>query len=103
MTASTGWENENEGLVALFNVEIPEYASAAGKRLLVPAALFRPKASRVLKNAPRKYPVYYHYAFTEAIAWFWTFLQGTQRKLLLLLKQPGWTLLISAARPAAQA
>ena len=66
MTASTGWENENEGLVALFNVEIPEYASAAGKRLLVPAALFRPKASRVLKNAPRKYPVYYHYAFTEA-------------------------------------
>ncbi|HWG87523.1 MAG TPA: hypothetical protein VN679_07045, partial [Candidatus Acidoferrales bacterium] len=66
MTASTGWENENEGLVALFNVEIPEYASAAGKRLLVPAALFRLKASRVLKNAPRKYPVYYHYAFTEA-------------------------------------
>src|SRR6185312_9623699 len=34
--------------------------------VFVPAALFRPKASRVLKNAPRKYPVYYHYAFTEA-------------------------------------
>lgn len=66
MTASVGWENENEGLVALFNVEIPEYASAAGKRLLVPAALFKPKTSRVLKDGPRKYPVYYQYAFTEA-------------------------------------
>ena len=66
MTASTGWENENEGLVALFNVEIPEYASAAGKRLLVPAALFKPKTCRVLKDGPRKYPVYYPYAFTEA-------------------------------------
>lgn len=66
MTASVGWEDENEALVALFNVEIPEYASAAGKRLLVPAALFRPKTSRVLKDGPRKYPVYYHYAFTEA-------------------------------------
>ncbi|HEU5412701.1 MAG TPA: DUF3857 domain-containing protein [Candidatus Angelobacter sp.] len=66
MTASAGWENENEGLVAIFNVEIPEYASAAGKRLLVPAALFKPKTSRVLKDGPRKYPVYYQYAFTEA-------------------------------------
>jgi hypothetical protein len=66
MTASAGWENENEGLVATFNVEIPEYASVAGKRLLVPVALFKPKTSRVLKNGPRKYPVYYHYAFTEA-------------------------------------
>jgi hypothetical protein len=66
MTTSTGWENEDEGLVAIFNVEVPEYASVAGKRLLIPAALFRPKTRRVLKTGPRKYPVYYHYAFTEA-------------------------------------
>jgi hypothetical protein len=66
MTASTGWENENEGLVAIFSVEVPEYASVAGKRLLVPAALFRPRTRRVLKSGARKYPVYYHYAFTEA-------------------------------------
>jgi hypothetical protein len=66
MTESSGWENENQGLVAIFNVEVPEYASAAGRRLLVPAALFKPQKSRVLKSGPRKYPVYYHYAFTEA-------------------------------------
>jgi hypothetical protein len=46
-------------------VEVPEFASAAGKRILVPTALFQPKVKRVLKNGPRKYPVYYHYAFKE--------------------------------------
>jgi hypothetical protein len=49
----------------VLNVEVPEFASAAGKRILVPTALFQPKAKRVLKNGPRKYPIYYHYAFTE--------------------------------------
>jgi hypothetical protein len=65
LTAVIGWENENDPLTALFNVEVPEFASAAGKRLMVPTALFQPKQKRVLKNAARKFPVYYHYAFTE--------------------------------------
>jgi len=65
MTASSGWEDDHAGVVAIFNVEVPEFASVAGKRLLVPLALFQPKVKRVLKNGPRKYPVYYHYAFTE--------------------------------------
>jgi hypothetical protein len=65
MTDSVAWDKENEPLTALFNVEVPEFASAAGKRILVPTALFQPKVKRVLKNGPRKYPVYYHHAFTE--------------------------------------
>lgn len=65
MTASTAWDKEYEPLTAVFNLEVPEYASAAGKRLLVPTALFQPQRKRVLKAGPRKYPVYYHYAFTE--------------------------------------
>jgi transglutaminase superfamily protein/uncharacterized protein DUF3857 len=65
MTASSGWEDDHGGVTAVFNIEVPEFASVAGKRLLVPAALFQPKKSRVFKNGPRKYPVYYHYAFTE--------------------------------------
>jgi len=65
MTASTGWEDDHGAVTALFNVEVPEFASAAGKRLLVPLALFQPKVKWVLKNGPRRYPVYYHYAFTE--------------------------------------
>lgn len=66
LTECTGWENETEGLVAVFDVQLPEYASVAGKRLLVPDALFKPKKRRVLKNGPRKYPVYYRYAVFEA-------------------------------------
>jgi len=65
MTDSVAWDKEGEPLTAVFNVEVPEFASAAGKRILVPTALFQPKVKRVLKNGPRKYPVYYHHAFTE--------------------------------------
>jgi hypothetical protein len=65
MTDSMAWDKEYEPLTAIFNVEVPEFASAAGKRLLIPTALFLPKVKRVLKSGPRKYPIYYHYAFTE--------------------------------------
>jgi hypothetical protein len=65
MTDSVAWDKEYEPLTAVFNVEVPEFASAAGKRLLIPTALFLPKVKRVLKSGPRKYPIYYQYAFTE--------------------------------------
>lgn len=65
MTASSGWDDEHGAVTAVFNVEVPEFASVAGKRLLIPATLFKPKQNRIFKNGPRKYPVYYHYAFTE--------------------------------------
>ena len=66
MTAAAGWEDQNQPLTVLFNVEVPEFASAAGKRLLVPNALFQPKRKRVLKSGARRFPVYYNYAFSEA-------------------------------------
>ena len=65
MTDSAAWDKEGEPLTVVLYVEVPEFASAAGKRILVPTALFQPKVKRVLKNGPRKYPVYYHYAFKE--------------------------------------
>ena len=65
MQTAVGWEKEYEPLTAVFNVEVPEFASAAGKRLMVPTALFQPKQKRVLKNGTRKFPVYYNYAFSE--------------------------------------
>lgn len=66
MTASDGWEKEYEPLTATFDIELPEFASLAGKRLLVPVTLFQQnKKKRVFKDGPRKYPIYYHYPFTE--------------------------------------
>lgn len=61
-----GWEASDGPLTASFNIEIPSYASAAGKRLLVPSYLFQAKQMDAFKHAERKFPVYFPYAFTES-------------------------------------
>jgi hypothetical protein len=66
MEASQGWEATDEPLVARFSVEVPDYASTAGKRLLAPAYLFQLKQNQAFTHGQRKYPVYFPYPFTEA-------------------------------------
>ena len=66
MTNASGWDNENEPLTAIFNVEVPSFASAAGKRLMIPTAFFTSQNKWALKSGTRKYPVYFHYAHMEA-------------------------------------
>jgi hypothetical protein len=63
--AVEGWEIPDEPLVARFDVQLPAYASMVGKRLILPASLFRAKFSDAFKHAERKYPVYFPYAFSE--------------------------------------
>jgi uncharacterized protein DUF3857/transglutaminase superfamily protein len=60
-----GWDSVDLPLTATFNVIIPSYASAAGKRLLVPAYLFQAKQFEAFRHADRKFPVYFPYAFGE--------------------------------------
>ncbi|MBZ5504237.1 MAG: DUF3857 and transglutaminase domain-containing protein [Acidobacteriia bacterium] len=60
-----GWDSPGL-LTAFFNVEVPSYASAAGKRLLVPPYLFQAKQMDAFKHSERKFPVYFPYAFTES-------------------------------------
>ncbi len=52
-------------LVARFNVEVPNYATLAGKRLLIPAFLFQSKENQAFAHSQRKYPLYFPYPFTE--------------------------------------
>lgn len=66
MVASDGWEGTEQPLVAKFSVEVPDYASAAGKRLLAPANLFQLKQNQAFTHGERKYPVYFPYPFTES-------------------------------------
>ncbi|HKW74590.1 MAG TPA: DUF3857 domain-containing protein [Terriglobales bacterium] len=66
LTGSENWDDARKPLIANFHVEIPAYASAAGKRLLMPAFLFQTKQMSAFKHAERKYPVYFSYAFEEA-------------------------------------
>lgn len=66
LVETRGWENSEGALAARFTIEVPGYASIAGKRLLIPSVLFRPRQRDVFKHADRVYPVYFPYAFTEA-------------------------------------
>jgi uncharacterized protein DUF3857/transglutaminase superfamily protein len=65
MDAAQGWEQGDAPLAARFNVEVPNYATLAGKRLLIPAFLFQSKENQAFAHAQRKYPLYFPYPFTE--------------------------------------
>src|SRR5215467_7420197 len=60
-----GWETTDDPVIVHFTLQIPGYASAAGKRLLLPPYLFQMKHTDAFKHAERKYPVYFPYAFSE--------------------------------------
>lgn len=65
VTDSNGWEDSENPLVVSFAVEIPAYASAAGKRLLLPANLFPTNQKSTFEPRRRKYPIYFSYPFAE--------------------------------------
>lgn len=65
MTSAQGWEGSDDPLVVHYSVEVPGYATVAGKRFLMPAYLFRPTHKNAFQHADRKYPVYFPYPFGE--------------------------------------
>ncbi|HEY1524907.1 MAG TPA: DUF3857 and transglutaminase domain-containing protein [Candidatus Angelobacter sp.] len=56
LTKVEGWETSDTPLIAGFNVDMPGYASAAGKRLLVPVYLFQARQMDAFKHVDRKSP-----------------------------------------------
>jgi hypothetical protein len=66
LTKSEGWDSSDAPLIATFSVNMPGYASTAGKRLLLPTYLFQARQMDAFKHADRKYPVYFPYAFGES-------------------------------------
>jgi hypothetical protein len=65
MTDSNGWDSADQPLTARFSIEIANFASAAGKRLVVPAFLFPTFAKDMFKPDSRTYPIVFPYPFTE--------------------------------------
>jgi hypothetical protein len=65
MTYSKGWKETGGSVIADMEIEVPSYASKAGKRLLLPSSLFPTKQKSVFRPAERKYPVYFPSAFSE--------------------------------------
>jgi hypothetical protein len=66
LTKSEGWETSDGPLIATFSIDMPGYASAAGKRFLIPTYLFQARQMDAFKHVDRKYPVYFPYAFSES-------------------------------------
>ena len=60
-----GWDSSQDVLIATFDVEVPRFAPSAGKRLLLPANLFRSPALDAFGPAQRKYPLYFPYTYEE--------------------------------------
>ena len=58
-----GWDDAGAPLVAAYTVRIPSFATSAGKRLMVPVALFQARSKPVLTRAERKTPIYFPYPY----------------------------------------
>ena len=65
MNYSQGWKETGGTIIADMEIEVPSYASKAGKRLLLPSSLFPTKQKSVFRPTERKYPMYFSYAFSE--------------------------------------
>ena len=65
LTGVEGWEATDDPLVVKFHVEVPSYASMAGKRVLMPTYFFQVTQQDAFRHDARKYPVYFSYCFSE--------------------------------------
>jgi len=65
LSDSQGWEGTDTPLTARVHVEVPTFASMAGKRVLMPAYVFQQPQQYRLTGSSRKYPVYFPYPFAE--------------------------------------
>ena len=58
---SEGWESSDGPLKASFEVEIPNFATRAGRRLIVPVGIFHTNQSNPFFPARRVHPIYFSY------------------------------------------
>jgi len=66
LTNKPDWTSSETPLVAEFNLKIPGWASNAGKRVVVPAAIFTIGEKGVFEHANRVHPVYFEYPHEKA-------------------------------------
>ncbi|HLW55609.1 MAG TPA: DUF3857 domain-containing protein [Candidatus Angelobacter sp.] len=64
--SATGWDDPEAQLTATFKVEVPSFASNAGKRTLLPAGFFETRNRQPFAHGERKNPVYFNYPYYAA-------------------------------------
>jgi len=66
LTNKPDWTSSETPLVAEFNLKIPGWASNAGKRVVIPAAIFTGGEKGTFEHANRVYPIYFEYPHEKA-------------------------------------
>ena len=61
LTNKADWTSSETPLVAEFNLKIPGWASSAGRRVMIPAAIFTAAEKGVFEHANRVQPIYFEY------------------------------------------
>lgn len=66
LTNQPDWASSETPLVAEFNLKIPGWASNAGKRVVLPAAVFTAGEKGIFEHANRVQPIYFDYPHEKA-------------------------------------
>ncbi len=66
LTNKPDWTSSEAPLVAEFTLKIPSWASNAGKRVILPAAIFTTGEKGVFEHANRVQPIYFEYPYQKA-------------------------------------
>jgi hypothetical protein len=65
LKSSPDWTGIETPLEAEFEVKVPGWLSAAGRKALLPAGLFSAPEKHMFEHAERVYPVYFRYSFKK--------------------------------------
>jgi hypothetical protein len=66
LTNHPEWETASPTLVATYDLKVPGWASAAGRRALLPFGLFSASEKQLFDHTNRVHPVYFQYPFEKA-------------------------------------
>ena len=66
LTNKPDWAGSETPLVAEFNLKIPGWAANAGKKVMIPAAIFTAGEKGVFEHANRVHPIYFEYPHEKA-------------------------------------
>jgi Domain of Unknown Function with PDB structure (DUF3857) len=65
LTNQPDWSHSDPPLVAEYTLKVPGWASAAGRRALVPVGLFSAPEKHLFDHANRVHPIYFEYPFQK--------------------------------------
>ena len=65
LTNKPDWSSSSQTFVAEYDVKVQGWASAAGRRILVPVGLFTAPEKHIFEHADRVHPIYFEYPSEE--------------------------------------